>query len=126
MPTAAGKFKHRVLVEVLQPPSNGWGGHGTYEPVTPAAVRCNIKADTGMSAIRSGLTSGVPQSVGRYSVLMRERTLRYYGIPVGARLRPVGAAWANLRLLVQGITPDTEDGTRVYLHCTDEAHANKT
>lgn len=126
MPTAAGKFRHRVAVEVLVEPGNGWGGHGSYEPVDYPPIRCNIKADTGMAAIRSGLTSGIPQSLGRYSVLVRERTQRARQIGVGSRLLPQGAPWANLRLLVQGVTPDTEDGTRVYLHCTDEAHANQT
>ena len=113
MPIDAGALRERFSVQRRESGFDDWGSPKETWEVRGQLLGA-VRGETGMGAIRSGLASGIPQSVARYSVLSRARAVQDIGVDPGMRLvsKRTGQIFS-----VTGVVVDYEDLTRAYITC---------
>lgn len=113
MAQPAGK---RKVLFMLQRPVAGYDDWGHPLPgwEDVAAFRGDPRGDTGMGAIRSGLTTGLPLSITRYSVEVETKLVEHYAVTTAHRLilQHDGTIFSVL-----GVTRDLADGRRSFIVC---------
>lgn len=112
MPAYAGTRRYLFEVQVQGDEPDDWGNPPGW--VTRGTIRGGIKSETGMGAIRSSLTHGLPQSVARYSVDARTAEVR--ALQIAKQYRLVNLQDGTI-FSVTGVVTDYEDGTRSYVLC---------
>lgn len=116
--TGAGALNRRVRIQT-QTVDGGRDEWGVPLPpiVTWEHAWCNIRAPSGVGAIRDGVSGEVPLSTTRYSLKFRRN--------IADRMRPgqvvyVPEGSAGLHLRVEGIVHDLASRKYCYVLCTHD------
>lgn len=118
MAQPAGK---RRSVFLLQRPVEGFDAWGHPLPGWEDVVqfRGGPRSDSGLAAIRGGLSSGLPVSIARYSVEVETKLVEFHQITSAHRLVLYPD---NTLLSINGVIRDLADGRRSFILCEVGGH----
>lgn len=116
MPISAGSLRTRVELQERSPSGTDEWGQPSLDWTRIGEFSAAVKNETGIGAIRTAVSGGIPASIARYSFKVRAEVISHFQVNPAQRL--VAKLPFNPKLFVfkvTGVISDFSDPTQAYI-----------